>query len=207
MELDFWISKWVANEIGFHQDDMHPLLVKYWPLLNLGTRSRVLVPLCGKSKDMIWLISQGHQVTGIELSSIAVESFFRENHLKIENTTDGVYHSQNIDLISGDFFKLSCDQIGKVEALYERGSLVALPQNIRIDYINHVKGLLDSGTFILLITLEYDEQMINPPPFSISRNEVNELYSSWCEVNYLETIISDVKGQPATESVYRIRVR
>ena len=203
MKPEFWISKWAANQIGFHQDNIHPLLVKYWPLLNLNSESRVLVPLCGKSKDMIWLAEQKHQVIGIELSDVAIESFYKENRLKIGKRIGNVYHSQNNDIINADFFSISNQQIGKVEAVYERGSLVALPQNIRTDYINHLKSLLDPGTLILLITLEYNENIITPPPFSITRDQVDELYLSW---SYLETIVSDVKGLPATESVYRIEV-
>ncbi len=207
MEPEYWISKWVDNQIGFHQDNIHPLLVKYWPLLKLNFESRVLVPLCGKSKDMVWLADQKHQVIGIELSNVAIESFFKENHLKIENKIGDVSHSQNIDLINADVFKISKKQTEKINAVYERGSLVALPQNIRTDYINYLKGLLDPGTLILLITLEYNEKMITPPPFSITRNDVYDLYSSWCDVNYLETIKSDVKGVAATESVFRIQGR
>ena len=207
MESEFWISKWADNQIGFHQDNIHPLLAKYWPLLNLNSESRVLVPLCGKSKDMIWLAEQRHQVTGIELSDVAIESFFKENHLKIENSAGDVSHSQNIDIINADVFNISKKQTGKVSAVYERGSLVALPQYLRVDYINHLKVLLDPDTLILLITLEYNKEKITPPPFSITRDDVVDLYSSWCDVNYLETINSYVKGQAATESVYRIQVR
>ena len=207
MKPEFWISKWADNQIGFHQDNIHPLLVKYWPFLNLNSESRVLVPLCGKSKDMVWLAEQRHQVTGIELNNVAIESFSRENHLKIKNRTGDVSHSQNIDIINADVFKVSKKHTKKVGAVYERGSLIALPKNIRTDYINKLKGLLDPGTLILLITLEYKEEMISPPPFSISRNNVEDLYHSWCDVNYLETIKSDVKGLAATESVYQIKVR
>lgn len=49
--------------------------------LDLAQGSRVFVPLCGKSLDMIWLAQQGHEVIGVELSPVAVEDFFRENGL------------------------------------------------------------------------------------------------------------------------------
>jgi Thiopurine S-methyltransferase (TPMT). len=35
----------------------------------------VLVPLCGKSLDMDWLLDAGYKVFGIELSNIAIQAF------------------------------------------------------------------------------------------------------------------------------------
>ena len=32
----------------------------------------ILVPMCGRSLDLLWLCSRGHSVTGVEISSIAV---------------------------------------------------------------------------------------------------------------------------------------
>ena len=39
----------------------------------------ILVTMCGKTLDLLWLCSRGHSVTGIELSSVAVDEFFKEN--------------------------------------------------------------------------------------------------------------------------------
>ncbi len=37
-----------------------------------GTGRRVLVPLCGKTPDLLWLAEQGNEIVGVELSEIAV---------------------------------------------------------------------------------------------------------------------------------------
>ena len=50
--------------------------------------STVLVPLCGKSRDLLWLAQHDFRVTGIEISPIAVEGFFRENGLEAERTVE-----------------------------------------------------------------------------------------------------------------------
>ena len=44
--------------------------------------------MCGKSVDLEWLCSRGHSVTGVELSPLAVEQFFKEN--SIPHTVTGV---------------------------------------------------------------------------------------------------------------------
>jgi thiopurine S-methyltransferase len=77
MKPQFWIEKWQAGQIGFHQSEVHSFLVEFFPKMALG--GKVLVPLCGKSLDMVWLAQQGCQVVGVELSSLACEAFFAEN--------------------------------------------------------------------------------------------------------------------------------
>ena len=81
MDADFWLERWRQGQTGFHMKRPTPLLAKYWPALGVPRGSRVLVPLCGKSLDMLWLASQGHRVLGVELSPLAVGQFFAENRL------------------------------------------------------------------------------------------------------------------------------
>ena len=82
MDADFWLERWRDGHTRFHQNRVTPLLQKYWPTLSLPSGSRVLVPLCGKSLDLIWLAQQGHRVLGVELSPLAVDQFFAENDLR-----------------------------------------------------------------------------------------------------------------------------
>ena len=79
MEATYWQDRWDNNLVGFHMDDVNPYLQKYWPVLDIQVGQQVLLPLCGKSLDMLWLAGQGYEVLGIEISPVAVESFFIEN--------------------------------------------------------------------------------------------------------------------------------
>ena len=45
MERDFWLQRWKEGQIGFHRDQVMPLLESHWPSLRLPAGSRVLVPL------------------------------------------------------------------------------------------------------------------------------------------------------------------
>ncbi len=65
MDKQFWIEKWHANEIGFHQEDVNPYLQTWWDKLQINPGGTVFVPLCGKSRDMLWLLKQGYKVIGI----------------------------------------------------------------------------------------------------------------------------------------------
>ena len=81
MEHNFWHSKWQNNEIGFHEPTGNPFLVKYADVI-LNTSPalppRIFVPLCGKTRDIAWLLSQQCQVIGAELSEIAIQQLFEE---------------------------------------------------------------------------------------------------------------------------------
>jgi len=70
-----WKAKWKRDDIAFHQSQINPLLPQFWPTLGLTVGDTVLVPLCGKSLDMDWLLDAGYKVFGIELSNIAIQAF------------------------------------------------------------------------------------------------------------------------------------
>ena len=62
MEHDFWHDRWESNRIGFHESAPNPLLTEHFPALSVPNSGRVFVPLCGKTLDIGWLLSQGQRV-------------------------------------------------------------------------------------------------------------------------------------------------
>lgn len=179
MEQDFWHRRWQKNEIGFHLNTVNPLLVRYWPRLALEPGARVLVPLCGKSHDLRWLAGQGHAVLGVELSEIAVRDCFAEAGMSAVVETDGPFqrhHQHALAILQGDFFQLDRTVLGQVDCVYDRAALIALPADMRSRYVSHLRQLLPAGTPILLVTLEYDQALMNGPPFAVSEAEVRALY-------------------------------
>lgn len=176
-ERQFWEDKWRRQEIGFHQSEVHPGLEKFWPLL--GFPGRVFVPLCGKSVDIDWLSKQGHEVLGVELSTLAVEAFFCERGETIHPESDGVfrrYRSGAVSLLQGDFFQLDPAQLAGTRSVYDRAALIALPPDTQKRYVEHLIKLLPERPPILLVTLEYDERQMSGPPFSTAPTRVEELY-------------------------------
>ena len=105
-----WKSRWEEGRIGWHEASGNDALHKHWP--TPGNGERVLVPLCGKSPDLKWLALEGYEVTGVELSEIAVRAFFEEANLKFEvSVADGLSIFRCLDptitLVCGDYFKFS----------------------------------------------------------------------------------------------------
>jgi thiopurine S-methyltransferase len=167
-----WLSRWKGGQTGWHQVGGSKALRKFWPRVAKG--SRVLVPLCGKSPDLLWLSQQGYEVTGVELSEIAVRAFFAESGIRFEIEKSGGLWcfrglTHQINIVCGDYFQFSDKPF---DALYDRASLVALPPAERPAYIEHTKSLLIHGAAQLLLTLEYDQSMALGPPYSVMPDEV-----------------------------------
>jgi thiopurine S-methyltransferase len=158
--------------------------------LNIAPGSRVFVPLCGKSKDMLWLLAQGYEVIGVELSLLAVQAFFAENELPATTSRRGklsISEADGLRIYCGDFFDLSAKDLAGVNAVYDRASLVALPPEMRAAYAAHMQHLLEPGTKTLLVAFDYPQHEMQGPPFSVQAPEVQALYRSWCDFELLYT--------------------
>jgi thiopurine S-methyltransferase len=190
MEKGFWHTRWARNEIGFHQEEINSHLQSFWGDLRLAPGSGVFVPLCGKTRDMFWLRDQGFSVLGVELSEIAVEAFFRESGLQPRVARQGSFRSWEVErlkILQGDFFQLKPEHLQPVGAVFDRASLVALPVAMRTAYAEKLDSLLSDETEILLVTLEYPQQQMEGPPFSVTEEEVRALYSGRHRVEMLHT--------------------
>jgi thiopurine S-methyltransferase len=179
MTPEFWLQNWQDNKIGFHQQQINSHLITFWQHLNLAPDCRVFVPLCGKSRDLLWLRQQGHSVVGVEISELAVRDFFTENRLNpttFELYSFHCHETERLALLQGDFFNLTPHHVENVEGVFDRASLIALPIESRQQYGQHLKNILPGTAKILLVTFEYSQAEMAGPPFSVSEAEVHELY-------------------------------
>ncbi len=209
MDPEFWHARWQQRQIGFHQAEVHPLLQQFWPRLNLSRDSDVLVPLCGKSKDLLWLHQQGHSVLGVELSEIALREFIDEHQLDaapVQHDHYCGYDLPDMTLLCGDFFHLSATDCADVRAVYDRAALVALPPAMRQRYVEHLFRILAQGTQLLLISMESPELGDSGPPFMVSEEEIREHFHSAQTIELLHTLATERKGVPMAEKVYLVRL-
>ncbi|ENW95522.1 thiopurine S-methyltransferase [Acinetobacter sp. NIPH 298] len=197
MQHDFWHNKWKTNSIGFHQNQPHTLLTKYFPYLNLAKGATIFVPLCGKSLDINWLIEQGYHVIGIDLSPIAIQDLILDLGLTFQEAKIGhLTHFQHtqIDLFVGDFFALTAAQIGKIDAIYDRAALIALPDQMRTSYTQHLLKITNQAPQ-LLISLDYDQKLLAGPPFSVPEYELVAHYASYYDIKLLASNTENLKGK------------
>jgi thiopurine S-methyltransferase len=188
VEADFWLNRWRSAQIGFHQVAPDKHLKAYWPTLQLPPQTRIFVPLCGKSLDMLWLMNQGHGVTGVELSPIALETFCLENGVPTRRrglTDFDVYEADRLALYRGDLFKLTKSLLGEVSAVYDRAALISWAPVLRSAYMSHLTSLIDSGTQLLLISVEYPEHEMSGPPFPLAPDTIAALCAEHYSIEML----------------------
>ncbi len=179
MDTEFWLSRWREGRIGFHEGHPNDLLVAH--ARALGPPGRVLVPLSGKTEDMAYLASLGHEVVGIELAEAAAEDFFREHDLEAAPKPRGALVERSaggITILQGDFFETHPEDVGAITAFYDRAAIVALPPELRPRYVAHLRELAGEGAPGLVISFEYPQERMAGPPFSVGEEELRRYYAS-----------------------------
>lgn len=203
MDPEFWQQRWRERRIGFHEGRPNDLLVSHAQAL--GPPGRVLVPLCGKSEDLAYLSSIGHEVVGIELAETAVVEFFREHDLEAAPTPRGALverSAKGITLLQGDFFDAGPEDVGAITAFYDRAAIVALPRELRPRYAAHLLELIGSLAQGLVVSFEYPQDRMEGPPFSVGEEELRRYYA---RVDRLDERLTD--GPQSRASGIEIRER
>lgn len=208
MDPAFWHGLWQQGDIKFHEAEVNPALIRHLPALGLVSGARIFVPLCGKTRDIAWLLSQGFQVAGAELSQIAVQQLFDALGVVPEVTQTGNLHrysADGIDIYVGDIFALNGAQLGTIDASYDRAALVALPAEMRLRYGAHMHDIT-GGAPQVVVCFEYDQTLMDGPPFRVDGEEVARVYASLysCEVLASRPLRDGLKGQPAIQTVWHL---
>ncbi len=189
MDPAFWFENWEKGQTGFHLKEVNPVLLRHWKDLGLDAVPSVLVPLCGKSVDLPFLKSLGHNVIGIELSPIAVEEFWAELGVfpqkKVHQSLTS-WESDKIQIIEGDFFSVSPENIDRPSVVYDRAALVAMPPELQSQYAAHLAKLSQDAP-IFLVTFDYRTEEMSGPPFPITRTRLGELFAERYEIALIET--------------------
>lgn len=187
MNPEFWHDKWERNEIGFHLKQIHPLVIKYLSAEKLGDVSKVFVPLCGKTMDIGYLLEQGKQVVANELSEAAVKQLFADLSLTPNVTPwqgGQCYQVENLTVWVGDYFELTHSEVSDIDLIYDRAALIALPEEMRKSYAQHMLTLASKAKQLLL-TLTYNQTEMAGPPFSVPEAEVKIHYADTKKIQCL----------------------
>ena len=208
--MEYWHNRWDKEQTGWHRDVFNDLLEKYWPEINPVKDGEVLVPLCGKSLDMLWLAEQGYNVVGLEMVEQAVQAFFEENKLETVSNEIGKhikYSSPPFTIFQGDLFDLEAGVV-QADAWYDRAAMVALPNSLREDYVKQICQQTKPGASGLLITFAYPQEQMDGPPFALHDEDVFGFFTDGFEVECLEKIdLEDEKDRglsKVTSTVFKI---
>jgi thiopurine S-methyltransferase len=207
-----WTARWRDGRIAFHEGRANALLDRHTARL-AGCR-RVFVPLCGRSEDLAFLAARGHEVVGVELVEQAVGEFFQLHGLtpSVTRPDDGQlveYRAGALTLLAGDFFATTPESVGLLDGLYDRAALIALPAELRPRYVAHLRTLLAPGSPGLVITVEYEQDRIQGPPFAVFESELRALWAG-ATIEFLDEQPASIArciaaGIPAIERCFAIR--
>ena len=198
-----WVTRWREGRIQFHADIVNPMLDRYVDRLLPEGFGRVLVPLCGKSLDLGWLVEHGHEVVGVELVEKAVEDLFNGIGGSPTISPQGEFQSwqsNGLEVLVGDLFELDANVSGKFDAIWDRAAFVALRPSDRARYAPHLQEFLRPNGRILLSTISYDGSKMEGPPFSVSANEVHRRFGNSLSVEKLEESINTDPNPCFTEN-------
>ena len=191
MRAEYWLQRWNEGRTGWHHESVMPLLEEHWSQAGVAPGTRVLVPLCGKSLDMLWLTQQRLHVLGVEIAPVAVEAFLAENRLRARKAeaADGTHYrisgapaDGGIEIINGDVFGVASGMLEECGAFYDRAALIAFPAPMRDRLVREVYAKLPTGARGLLIALEYPAAEMEGPPFSVDEAEVHRLFDAQWDI-------------------------
>lgn len=204
MQSDFWHNCWQQQRIGFHQHDVHPLLPVVMSQLRWEQSRAIFAPLCGKSLDLWWL-SQHAKVIGAELSELACLQFYQEQQQPFLMSADADFQRfshQSVDIWQGDYFALEPAQLGDIGLIYDRAALIALPAPMRIDYVRQLKRLCKGPVSLLLLSLEYAQDEMSGPPFSVTEQEIRQLFGFAASIELLA--MRNLTGRPFAQRQFKL---
>lgn len=201
MKHEFWDERWRQGQIGFHLGRPHDGLVAAAD--RLPKASRVYVPLCGKTVDLVWLRDQGHEVFGCEFVAQAVRDFLVEQGLPARTerrlSAGGgpfeIHRAPGLSLLQGDALDLEPGLLGgPVDVVFDRAALVALDPASRARYVDGLHRLLRPGGHILLIAFAYDPSRVDGPPWSVDAATIERLFGDRFSIETLA--VRSEEGSP-----------
>lgn len=161
----YWEERYARGDTPWDKSRAAP------PLVEIAERGfvsgRTLVPGCGPGHDAAWLAGlPGVSVTALDIASRAV------------GTARGLHGAKGLPLTFevADFFALPASHAGAFDTLVEHTCLCAIDPAMRGDYAAAAARALRSGGLFAGIFF------VNPdagegPPFRISREEIDALFS------------------------------
>ena len=146
--------------------------------------------MCGNSIDMLFFLSKGVKVVGVELSEKAVLLFFDQNNTKYEvihGDDYKLYKGDNIEIYVADIFNLSkIANLPTFDIWYDRGAYIALPNNLRDKYAKMMLQVCSDKTQIFLLVMEHDKKS-QAPPYSVTQAELIKNFSPYIEFKLIDS--------------------
>ena len=199
-----WHTRWAAGRTTFHMEDPHPVLLRRHVAMGWAPGARLLLPLCGKSRDLRYLAEAGYDVTGVDGVESARESFAAEQAGRVAGSSV-VFVDTTVRFVVDDFLAVTAEQLGgHVAGAFDRGGLVAVAPEDRAAYAAVLSAVVSPGGGVLLVAVEHPPFSGGKlgPPFSLPESEVHALFDASFQVELLER-----EDRMPIEEVWKVSMR
>jgi thiopurine S-methyltransferase len=211
--LEFWRNYWANGLSPWHLNEANRALVGFASQAFEGP-AKILVPLCGKSLDLKWLYDCGHHVVGIEFAEEAILQFFTEQSMDYtsspfgENGTLYQNSDKRLTLIRHNFFTLNDPSLnGTFDYVWDRASLIAVKPEHRVLYSETIKRMVRPQFRYMIQVLEYDQDKVMGPPFSITLQDMDQLYGDFASISNLVSSSEDIREKYIPDKFNGIQVK
>ncbi len=157
-----WDERYRAGDTPWEKGAAHPAVVEW--LRDHPVSGRVLVPGCGLGHDVRAFAAAGATVTGLDVSSAAVDAARRIPAAGAETYA------------VGDFFAPPAAWMGTFDGLVEHTCFCAIDPMRRGDYARAAASLLRPGGWMLAVFFLDPDHDEDGPPFGCTREEIDRLF-------------------------------
>lgn len=199
MSIETWTENWDKGDIGFHNDQVNRGLQKYLPgALNgiygeeIPGNLKVLVPMCGKTGDLLYFYNLGHTVVGVEFIKKAAEDFFTENKLERSATDDqSVFKTPDgrLQILVADMFSCNDSNLPypTYDVIWDRGSFQTLFPEQREEYVKLMTSFMNPTKCLYLLSFFESQSKTEDSgnPSSKGSEEIKKLFGQHCDIAIL----------------------
>lgn len=195
LHQNYWQKRYDIDYISWHQpagnERMQNVLERVLTEELAGKKPediKVLVPLCGKSKDNYRMYRRGFTVVGVDWTRKPVEDFFSENSIETDpNSASPYVRSKDGRVIIGvgDWFTFgnsseSENQLpfDKYDIIWDRGCFDSINVNLREKYAAKIVSLLSPGGVYILDSKVFDTKGYKGPPLPLSEADIQKYYGA-----------------------------
>ena len=184
----FWNNKYLNKEDGWDIGSPTPVFMDYSS--KLASKSKILVPGCGRGYDALYLSSKCHNVDALDFSSVALDFLSKKTH-NLKN---------NLNIINADFFSLSQKYNNVYDYIFEYTFFCAIDPLLRKDYSQKCSSLLKKNGKIIAIFLPLKNINNNTaPPFQVTINHVHEFFSDNFDIEITECLMNSIAPRKNNE--------
>lgn len=183
LDKTYWNDRYINKKTGW--DIGHPStpIVNYFNQVE-NKNLKILIPGCGNAYEAEHLFKKGFkQVFVLDYAEQALTEFAKR-FPKFPKT----------HLLNDDFFNHN----NKYDLIIEQTFFCALNPELRSNYVKKCHHLLNSKGKLIGVLFK-DKLDKNPPPFTASKKEYLNLFSSYFNINVLEDCTNSIEQRLGNE--------